>query len=46
VGPGRGGEENYSHPPPEIEPENPDRLARSLVAIPIELLRLLRAIIP
>jgi hypothetical protein len=34
---GRGGEENNSHSPPGIEPYNPDRLARCLVAIATEL---------
>jgi hypothetical protein len=37
---GRGGEEKNSQPPPGIEPSNPDRPARSLVAIPTELSRL------
>jgi hypothetical protein len=31
---GRDGEEKNSEPSPGIEPYNPDRLARSLVAIP------------
>jgi len=34
---GRGGEEKNIHLPPEIEPYNPDRPARSLVAIPTSL---------
>jgi hypothetical protein len=38
---GRGGEEKNFQPPPGIEPPNPDRPARSLVAIPTELSRLL-----
>jgi hypothetical protein len=37
---GRGGEEKNSQSPPGIEPKNPDRPARSLVAIPTELSRL------
>jgi hypothetical protein len=39
---GRGGEEKNSQTPPEIEPENPDRPASSLVAILMELTRLLQ----
>jgi hypothetical protein len=37
---GHGGEKRNSQPPPEIEPQNPDRPARSLVTIPTELSRL------
>jgi hypothetical protein len=38
---GRGGEEKNSQPPPGMEPLNPHRPARSLVAIPTELSRFL-----
>jgi hypothetical protein len=38
---GRGGEKKNSQPPQRIEPYNPDRPACSLLAIPIELSRLL-----
>jgi hypothetical protein len=40
----RCGEEKNPHPPPEIKPSDPDRPARSLVAIPTELSRFLDAI--
>jgi hypothetical protein len=38
---GHGGEEKNSQSPPGIEPYNPDRPTRSLVAVPTELSRLL-----
>jgi hypothetical protein len=42
---GRGGEEKNSQSPPGVEPYDPNRPARSLVAIPTELSRLLIIII-
>jgi hypothetical protein len=42
---GRGSEEKCSQPMPGIEPQNPDRPARSLVSIPTELSRLYHLVI-